>query len=277
VSEDESGWSRAPHPVLEGAAPALDDAEAAPPEGAPGKAALREERDALHARLAELQTRLFAESRRAVLIVLQGRDAAGKDGTVRKVFDGLNPQGVTVTGFRQPTRTELAHDYLWRVHLAAPPRGMIGIFNRSHYEDVLVARVHRLVPEEEWGRRYRQINDFERMLVENGTSVLKFFLHVSRKEQAERLRARLDDPTKNWKFDPGDLAERALWGEYRAAYRDALARCSTESAPWYVVPADSKRVAHVLVLRAVVRTLERLDPRYPPADPEVMRLKGKIE
>lgn len=245
-------------------------------EDAGSRPALEAERDALRSRLSELQEVFFADGRRALLVVLQGRDTSGKDGAIRHVFGAMNPLGVRVTSFRKPTTDELAHDYLWRVHRAAPERGMIGVFNRSHYEDVLVVRVHELVPEAVWSRRYDQINAFEQHLVECGTVVVKFMLHISRKEQADRLRARLDDPTKNWKFNAGDLGERAKWDEYTSAYEDALARCSTPAAPWYVVPADRKRVRDVLIARTLVRVLEGLDSKFPPADPEVLALRDTI-
>ena len=207
--------------------------------------------------------------------MLQGRDAAGKDGLVRKVFGPLNALGCAVTSFKRPTELELAHDYLWRVHREVPQRGMIGVFNRSHYEDVLVVRVHNLVPEEVWSRRYDQINNFEKMLTENGVTIVKFMLHISKKEQKERLLKRLDDPTKNWKFNPGDLDERKLWDRYTEAYRDALSRCSTSWAPWYVVPADRKAARDALAAEVLVRTLERLDPQFPRVGPEVIAL-GKM-
>ena len=224
-------------------------------------------------RISELQRVLYADARKALLIVLQGRDAAGKDGTIRHVFSAVNPQGCDVASFKQPTETELRHDFLWRVHARVPERGMIGIFNRSHYEDVLVARVNRLVPRQTWMERYALINDFERMLSVNGVVILKFFLHVSREEQKRRLEDRLTDATKNWKFRAGDLDDRAKWSDYTAAYRDALRRCSTPWAPWYVVPADDKKVRNWLVGREIVRALERLRLRYPKADPSVRLLK----
>ncbi len=241
----------------------LTDAGAGPPGGAPSKREALESLEGLGRRMDELQNALYAEGRRSLLVVLQGRDTAGKDGTIRKVFGPLDPLGFTVTGFKVPTPVELTHDFLWRVHQAVPPRGTIGVFNRSHYEDVLAVRVHRLVPESVWRLRYEQINQFERMLSENGVTVLKFFLHISRDEQRERLLARLDDPAKYWKFSPGDLGERALWDDYTSAYEEALSRTSTAEAPWYVVPADKKYLRDVLVAQIVAETLERLDPKYP--------------
>ncbi|HEU4699401.1 MAG TPA: PPK2 family polyphosphate kinase, partial [Gemmatimonadales bacterium] len=226
-----SSWEQLPKAVPPGERPVLDDADAAAPAGAPDKRALKAERADLQKRLEELQGRLYAEGTRALLVVLQGRDASGKDGVVRKAFAGVNPQGVAVTSFKAPTPLELRHDFLWRVHREVPPHGMIGIFNRSHYEDVLVVRVHGLAPEAVWSRRYDDINAFERLLTESGTAIVKLFLHISRGEQRRRLVARLDDPAKNWKFDAGDLAERARWDDYTAAYRDAIARCNSATAP----------------------------------------------
>jgi PPK2 family polyphosphate:nucleotide phosphotransferase len=241
----------------------LRDETAAPPENAPSKDEAQQQVEHLTQRLDQLQEALNAENRRAVLVVLQGRDTAGKDGAIRKVFGPMNPQGVTVTAFKVPTAVELAHDFLWRVHQAVPPKGSIGIFNRSHYEDVLVVRVHQLVPEAVWRPRYEQINLFERILTENGVTLLKFFLHISRDEQRERLRARLDDPTKYWKFSAGDLAERDKWDDYTAAYEEALRRTSTTDAPWWVVPADKKYYRDLVVAQVVTDTLERMDPKYP--------------
>jgi PPK2 family polyphosphate:nucleotide phosphotransferase len=213
--------------------------------------------------LAEFQERLWAEQGQSLLIVLQALDAGGKDGTIRKVFSGVNPQGCRVWSFKQPSAEELAHDFLWRIHHRAPPRGTITVFNRSHYEDVLVVRVRALAPPEVWQPRYEQINDFERILAANGTRILKFYLHISKAEQKERFQARLDDPTKRWKFAVGDLAERERWGDYLAAYTDALRRCSTADAPWYVVPADQKWYRNLVIARTVVAALEDMDPQYP--------------
>jgi PPK2 family polyphosphate:nucleotide phosphotransferase len=226
--------------------------------------------------LGALQDRLFADKRHAVLVVLQGRDASGKDGTIKQVFDGCNPQGCRVASFGVPTSLELSHDFLWRVHAAVPPRGYIGIFNRSHYEDVLAVRVNRLVPRPVWSARFEQINAFEKMLSQNGVTILKFFLHISRAEQRERLIDRLDDPEENWKFRAGDLDDRRRWGAYSAAYRDALRKCSTPWAPWYVVPADSKVTRNYLITRRLNETLRRLRLRYPRVKPEVLRLRGAI-
>ena len=250
-------------PVSSGAVLDLSDAAAGPPPGSPGKDAAVADTERLTRRLDKLQEALYAEGRRALLVVLQGRDTAGKDGAIRKVFGPLNPQGVAVTGFKAPSPVELAHDYLWRVHQAVPPRGTIGIFNRSHYEDVLVVRVHELVPEAVWRQRFDQIVQFERTLVENGVTILKFFLHISRDEQRERLRARLEGPEKYWKFSPGDLGERDRWDAYTEAYAEALARTSTPVAPWYLVPADKKYLRDLLVAEVVVEALARMNPAYP--------------
>jgi PPK2 family polyphosphate:nucleotide phosphotransferase len=246
--------------------PALTDDEAAAPGGLPKGDALAAATAALTERLGAAQALLTAEGKRAVLVVLQGRDTSGKDGTIRNVFAACSPLGLRVAAFAAPSSLERAHDYLWRVHAACPPRGAIGIFNRSHYEDVLAVRVRGLAPEAAWSRRYRHIVEFERMLADEGTTVVKFFLHISRAEQAERLRARLDDPAKNWKFDAGDLDDRMRWDTYTTAYRDVLARTSTEHAPWYVVPADKKKVRNHLVTEVLVRTLEAMAPE-PPALP----------
>ena len=210
-----------------------------------------------------LQDRLYAEGARALLVILQGTDTSGKDGTIRSVFNATGPLGVSVTAFGPPTRTELAHDYLWRVHAACPRRGTIGIFNRSHYEDVLIGKVRKFAPEEAIEQRYEQINAFERLLSENGTKVLKFMLHISKDEQKERLQQRLADPKKHWKFNPGDLDDRQMWAEYQEAYETMLHRCSTPWAPWHVVPADRKWVRNAVIAAIVKQTLEDMDPQYP--------------
>ena len=219
------------------------------------------------ARIDELQDTLYAEGKHALLIVLQATDTGGKDSTVRKVFGPIDPLGVRVTSFKAPSSKELSHDYLWRVHQAVPPKGMIGIFNRSHYEDVLIGRVRELAPKKIINQRYDQINAFERHLVENDVTILKFYLHISKKEQKERLQARLDDPTKHWKFNPGDLKERALWDDYREAYQIALSRCSTPEAPWFVIPADRKWYRNAVISRIIRGTLEDLNLQYPKAAP----------
>jgi PPK2 family polyphosphate:nucleotide phosphotransferase len=213
-----------------------------------------------------LQDRLYAEGRRSLLVVLQGMDTSGKDGTVRGVFNKCGPLGVRVTAFGKPTDIELAHDYLWRVHAAAPPRGHIGVFNRSHYEDVLIARVRHLAPADAIETRYAQINAFEQHLIENDTTILKFMLHISKAEQGERLQSRLDEPEKHWKFNPADLEDRALWEKYQRAYEIMLERCSTKHAPWRVIPADKKWRRNVIIAQVVRETLERMDPQYPKPD-----------
>ncbi|MCC6223975.1 MAG: polyphosphate kinase 2 family protein [Thermoleophilia bacterium] len=219
--------------------------------------------DELIAELRGLQERLWAEARRSLLLVLQGLDTSGKDGTIRHVFRGVNPQGCRVASFKAPTVTELAHDYLWRVHAVCPARGEIGIFNRSHYEDLLVVRVRELVPRAVWRRRYRHVRELERLLAEEGTTIVKVFLHLSPDEQRARLQARIDDPEKRWKFRAGDLEDRALWDAYTDAYEDALTKTSTAWAPWYVVPADRKWVRNAAVASLLVETLRELDPRFP--------------
>jgi len=217
-------------------------------------------------RLTSLQERLWAEHRHRVLIVLQGIDASGKDGTITHVMRAFNPLGCRVVGFGVPNPVELAHDYLWRVHQVVPGNGEISVFNRSHYEAVLVERVHSLVPQEVWSRRYDQINAFEQMLVEEGTTILKFFLHIDRDEQKRRLQARVSKPTKRWKFKMGDLAERKLWADYMAAFNEALMRCSTEQAPWFVIPANHNWFRNLAVGDIAAASLDALDPKYPPGE-----------
>lgn len=220
----------------------------------------------LQKRLGELQEVLYADHQQRVLIVLQGMDTSGKDGTIRHVMSDCSPQGIQVVSFKRPTEQELDHDYLWRVHAAVPGAGEIAVFNRSHYEDVLVVRVHSNHPKKFWTSRFRQIAGFERMLTENGMILLKFFLHISKDEQRERLQARLDDPTKRWKFQHGDLEERKLWSDYMKAYEDALSETSTEDAPWYVVPANTKWFRDYIVAKTIVDKLETLKMRYPQPD-----------
>lgn len=217
------------------------------------------------ARLAELQEVLYAEGKHALLIILQAMDAAGKDGTIKQVMSGVNPQGCVVTSFKAPTPLELAHDFLWRVHQHVPPRGYLGIFNRSHYEDVLIVRVHNLVPEKTWRERYEQINNFEKLLADHGVTILKFFLHISKEEQKERMEKRIADKTKNWKFNAGDLKERALWGDYMNAYEDAINKCNTPWGPWHIIPANKKWYRNLVISERIVAALESLDLKYPPA------------
>jgi PPK2 family polyphosphate:nucleotide phosphotransferase len=227
----------------------------------------------LVAELTAMQERLYAEGtgggRRSLLLLLQGMDTSGKDGTVRRVVGAMNPAGVTITGFKKPTPEELQHDFLWRIENALPKPGGVAVFNRSQYEDVLVVRVHDLVPESEWSTRYDRINEFERRVVDAGTHIVKVMLHISKAEQKRRLSDRLADPTKYWKYNVGDLAERSFWDDYQAAYQDALARCSTDSAPWYVVPADHKWSRDWLVANLLVSAMRDLNPVYPPADFDV--------
>ena len=215
------------------------------------------------AKLADLSDLLWADGRYSLLIVLQGMDTSGKDGTIRRVMSGINPRDCHVVSFKRPTDDELGHDFLWRVHKECPRRGVVGVFNRSHYEDVLTVRVHELVPKNVWQGRYDQINAFEKILVENGTRVLKFFLHISKDEQKKRLEERIKDPTKNWKMELGDLDERKRWDGYQRAYEDAISNCSTAAAPWIVVPADRKWFRDVAVSSIVVETLEGMGLTYP--------------
>ncbi len=211
----------------------------------------------------DLAYRLYAENHRAVLLVLQGMDTAGKDGTIRTVMTGINPQSCQIASFKQPSHTELDHDFLWRIHQAVPRRGNIGIFNRSHYEDVLVVRVHNLVAETEWQSRYDRINEFEQLLVDGGVTLIKCFLHISYEEQCERLQARLDNPDKRWKFSTGDLAERKLWSNYQEAYEAALTRCNTDHAPWHIIPSDRKWNRNLIVSRILHDALAELNPQFP--------------
>ena len=224
-----------------------------------GKKAVAE----LNLKLQELQELLYAEGKHKVLVVLQAMDTGGKDGVIRHVFDGVNPAVVKVASFKAPTAEELSHDFLWRIHKAVPGSVELVIFNRSHYEDVLIVRVHNLVPESVWSKRYEQITDFEKVLTENGTTIVKFFLHISKDEQKERLQARLDDPTKHWKFSLGDLDERKLWDEYQKAYEDALNKTSTKDAPWYIVPANRKWYRDLVISTILVDTLKSLKMKYP--------------
>jgi PPK2 family polyphosphate:nucleotide phosphotransferase len=214
-------------------------------------------------RLRSLQERIWAEHRHKVLVILQGIDAAGKGGTIEHVMGAMNPAGCPVTSFKVPSQLELDHDYLWRVHARTPAKGEIAVFDRSHYEDVLIVRVHDLVPEAVWSRRYAQINDFERLLAEEGTTIVKFFLYIDREAQRERFQARLDEPDKRWKFRLGDLEERKRWDDYIEAFEEALSRCSTEHAPWYVIPANRKWFRNLAVADILADTLDDLEPRYP--------------
>lgn len=231
-----------------------------------GRSQAKQEFKAYRKELAEWQNRWYAEGKRKLLIVFQALDAGGKDGTIRRVFAGVNPQGVRVSSFKAPTKEELAHDYLWRIHKVVPAAGMIGIFNRSHYEDVLVVRVHDIVPESVWRPRYEQINQFEKLLADTGTTILKFYLHISADEQAERFQERLDEPNKHWKFDPEDLEKRKLWNQYIEAFEEAISRCSTPHAPWYVIPANQKWYRNWVISRILVETMRDINPQYPTTD-----------
>jgi len=237
--------------------------------GIPGKKEARKELRRIHERLTTLQEVLYAQAKHAVLVVLQAMDTGGKDSTIRHVFGPLNPQGVRAIGFKAPTPMELAHDYLWRIHNEIPAKGMIHVFNRSHYEDVLVVRVHNLIPQSEIKKRYDQINAFEKHLSENGVTIVKFLLHIGKDEQKLRLQSRLDRPDKHWKFNVADLNERDLWKDYQKAFDVALNRCSTSNGPWYVVPANHKWSRDVIVGRIVLETLKQLDLKYPDSDPEL--------
>ncbi len=223
----------------------------------------RDEFRRLHRRLIELEELLYADGRFGLLVVLQGMDTAGKDSTVRAVFSGVCPTGMRVASFKAPTPQELAHDFLWRVHPHTPARGQLVVFNRSHYEDVLIVRVKQLVPEAVWRARYEIINSFEHALAAAGTTIVKCFLHISKDYQKSRLQRRLDNPSKHWKFNPDDLKERARWDAYQQAYEEALSRCSTEHAPWYVIPAERRWYRNLLIMQILVETLESLELRYP--------------
>ena len=255
--------------VVPGERAGLDRRETAGRLGLMHKEAARARRvEALDA-LAELHERLWAEAKRSVLLVLQGVDTAGKDGTIRRVLTGLNPQGCSVTSFKVPNNLELEHDYLWRVHEACPVRGGLGVFNRSHYEDIVAARVAGLIDDDHCRRRYRHVREFEQMLTDEGTTVVKVYLHISFGEQRQRLQARLDDPTKRWKFKHEDLDARKRWDAYRSAYEEAISETSTDVAPWWVVPGDHKSVRDAAVTALLLETFRRLDPQFPPADPSL--------
>lgn len=248
------------------------------PEATPGtrKAGARADEAQDGEKLRQLQERLYAEGTRSLLLVLQGMDTSGKDGTIIHVIGAVDPQGVQITGFKAPTEEELKHDFLWRIRNALPQPRMIGIFNRSHYEDVLIARVRNLVPEKVWSKRYAQINSFEREVTASGTTIVKICLHISFDEQRKRLLARLMDPTKRWKFNPKDLAERELWPEYQVAYDAALFQCSSARAPWYVVPANKKWYRNWAITRILIETLEEMDPRYPQPALDIPKLAERL-
>jgi PPK2 family polyphosphate:nucleotide phosphotransferase len=217
-------------------------------------------------KLYDLQERLYAEHKRSLLIILQAMDTGGKDGAVEAIFSGINPAGIKVSNFKAPSPDELSHDFLWRIHKEVPPKGHIGIWNRSHYEDVLIVKVHNIIDKKTCERRYEDINAFEKILTGNDVVIIKFFLHISKAEQKERLQSRLDNKDKHWKFNPADIKERTLWNKYRSAYEAAIDNCSTDSAPWYVVPADHKWHRNIVMIETIVKTLEKMDPKYPKTD-----------
>lgn len=234
-----------------------------------------EEIDAYSRKLHDLQYVMYAEGRRSLLICLQGRDAAGKDGTINHVLGAMNPQGCTVTGFKVPSKEEAAHDFLWRYHQHTPGKGQVAIFNRSHYEDVLVVRVHDLVPKDVWSKRYEQINEFENMLCNNGTHILKFYLHIDPEEQLARFKQRIDDPARHWKISDGDYAERPFWDDYTAAFEDALSKCSTDYAPWFIIPSNHKWFRNLAVSRIVCETLASLHMKFPAPTVDIDIIKQK--
>lgn len=220
----------------------------------------------LQLQLATLQERLYAESKQSLLVVFQAMDTGGKDGAIKHVFAPVNPQGLRIASFKSPSSKELAHDFLWRIHQNTPAKGEIGIFNRSHYEDVLIVRVNKLVPDEVWKARYDHINNFEKNLADSGTRILKFYLHISKAEQKARLQERLDDPEKHWKFELGDLPVRERWDEYMEAYQDALTFCNTDYAPWHIIPANRKWYRNIVITERIIQELEDMNPQFPPAD-----------
>lgn len=231
--------------------------------------------EAYRDKLRDLQYRLYAEGKRSLLICLQAMDAGGKDGTVNHVLSAMNPQGCTAHGFKQPSAEELAHDFLWRIHKACPAKGQVAIFNRSHYEDVLIVRVHKLVPKAVWSKRYGLINDFEKLLVDSGTHIVKFYLHITREEQLKRFKQRIDDPARRWKISDADYAERAYWNDYTAAFEEALQRCSKPHAPWYVIPANRKWFRNLAISRILVEVLEDMNPQFPAPTVDLAEIKRK--
>ncbi|MBX3414763.1 MAG: polyphosphate kinase 2 family protein [Pirellulales bacterium] len=250
----------------------LADFDASFKNGVDSREAAEAETEASVSAMTDLAYRLYAENRRALLIVLQGMDTAGKDGTIRHVMRGVSPQSCQVKPFKQPSAEELDHDFLWRIHKAVPAKGNIGIFNRSHYEDVLVVRVHNLVPQDVWEKRYDTINGFERFLVDGGTTIIKIFLHISKDEQKERLEERLHDAKKRWKLSPADVAERKLWDDYQRAYEDALTHCNTDYAPWHIVPANRKWYRNFVISKLLREALEKMDPKFPPPASDLDKL-----
>ena len=256
-----------PHLIKPGSSASLKDLASGPTEEINfGKKGARKQIGLNAIEMAEMAKRLYAENKRSILLVLQGMDTAGKDGTIRWVMRGMNPTSCQVTSFKKPSEEELDHDFLWRCHKAAPRRGNIGIFNRSHYEDVLVVRVHSLVPKKQWKDRYEQINEFERLLSANGTKIVKCFLHISKETQRARLQERIDLPEKHWKFNPGDLDERKLWHDYQDAYQDAISNCNTDHAPWHIIPSDKKWYRNLVISQLLKRVLTEMDPQYPEAE-----------
>lgn len=237
------------------------------------KEAITAEFEALRQEFIDWQVRLYAEGKQKLLVVFQAMDAGGKDGATRAIFEGVNPQGVEVTSFKVPTIHELAHDFLWRTHAAVPAKGMIGVFNRSHYEDVLVVRVENIAPESVWRPRFEHINAFEKLLTDSGTKILKFFLHISKDEQKERLEARLKDPSKYWKFEPADLEKRKLWEGYMAAYEEAFALCTTPWAPWFIIPSNQKWYRNWAIMHTIVEALREMNPQFPPPKGDWSRFK----
>ncbi len=256
-----------PHVFKSGDSIKLKDFTSGPPEDLDfGKKAACKRIGLNAVEMAAMAKRLYAENQRSILLVLQGMDTAGKDGTIRSVMRGMNPTSCQVTSFKVPSEEELDHDFLWRCHNAAPRRGNIGIFNRSHYENVLVVRVHSLVPKSEWNKYYDHINDFEKLLSDNGTKVVKCFLHISKETQRERLQERVDVPEKHWKFNPGDLKERKLWPDYQRAYEDALSNCNTKHSPWHIIPSDKKWYRNLVISQLLKQVLTDLDPQFPAAE-----------
>ena len=231
--------------------------------------------EAYSQKLHDLQYLMYAEGKRSLLICLQGRDAAGKDGTINHVLGSMNPQGCPVTGFKVPSKEEAAHDFLWRYHKATPAKGQVAIFNRSHYEDVLVVRVHDLVPKEVWSKRYEHINNFEKLLYDNGTHILKFYLHIDAEEELERFKIRIDDPARHWKISDGDYAERPFWDAYTAAFEDALSKCSMEHAPWFIIPSNHKWFRNLAISQIVAETLESLNMKFPAPAVDIDEIKKK--
>lgn len=256
-----------PHRLMPGEPVRIGDLPTSGKKFHPDRKSAEKEFKTLRDELIELQRKLYAENRQKLLIVLQAMDAGGKDGTIRHVCKGVNPQGVRVTSFKAPSTLERSHDYLWRIHANVPPSGMMGVFNRSHYEDVLVVRVDHLAPEEVWRKRFDQINDFERMLTDEGTRILKFFLNISRDEQRKRFQERLDDRQKHYKFESADVAKRQQWDDYMAAFEEVLNRCTTPWAPWHAIPADQKWYRNLAVIRVIVAALREMNPQFPDSDP----------